>query len=60
MIQLNYFYFSILLFGWSNKKIHCHHFWTTFINFKNFGLKFENWNYRSICKFQKKNWGVKL
>jgi len=31
MIQLNYSYFPILLFGWSNKKINCHHFWATFI-----------------------------
>jgi len=31
--QLNYFYFSRLLFGWSNKKIRCHHFWATFRNF---------------------------
>jgi len=33
MIQLNYFHFSIFLFGWSNKKYHYHHFWATFINF---------------------------
>jgi hypothetical protein len=43
MIQLNYFYFSIILFGWSNKIIHFHYFWATFINFKFFGsnLKIE-------------------
>jgi len=43
MIQSNYFYFSILLFGWSNKKFHCHHFCATFINFNFFGqnLKIE-------------------
>jgi len=37
MIQLNSFYFSILLFGWSNKKFQCNHFWGTFINFNFFG-----------------------
>jgi len=43
MIQLNSFHFSILLFGWSNKKFQCHRFWGTFINFKFFGsnLKIE-------------------
>jgi len=37
MIQLNCFYFSILLFGWSNKKFHCHNFWANFINLNFFG-----------------------
>jgi len=32
----------IQLFGWSNKKFHCHDFWATFINF-NFFAKFKNW-----------------
>jgi len=43
MIQLNYLHFSILLFGWSNKKLHYHHFWKTFINFNSLGpnLKIE-------------------
>jgi len=48
MIQLNYSHFSIHLFGWSNKKINCHHFWITFINFNFLGpnLKIEIW-----CQF---------
>jgi len=33
MIKLNYSNFSKLLFGWSNKKFHCHHFRKTFINY---------------------------
>jgi len=43
MIQINYFHFSIFLFGWSTTKFHCHHFWATFINFNFFGpnLKIE-------------------
>jgi len=41
MIQLKCFHFSILLFRWSNKKSHFHHFWTTFINFKFFGPNFK-------------------
>jgi len=43
MIQLNYFHFSILLFGWNNKKFHNDHFWATFINFNFFwpNLKIE-------------------
>ena len=36
-------YLSIFLFGWSNKRFHCHHFWATFVNFNFFGpnLKIE-------------------
>jgi len=43
MIKLKCFHFSILLFGWSNKKIHCHHFWATFVifNFVGPNLKIE-------------------
>jgi len=41
MIQLNYLHFSILLFGWSNKKLHYHHFWKTFINFNFLGPNFK-------------------
>jgi len=45
MIQFNYFHFSILLLGKSNKKCHSHYFWATFINFNFLGpnLKIKIW-----------------
>jgi len=69
MIQLQCFHFSILLFGWSNKKFHCHHFWATFVifNFVGTNLKIEIRgqfvNFKkiegSICNFLK-FFGVKI
>jgi len=44
MIQLNYFHFSIFLFGWSNKKNSLSSFLDNFFKFNFFGpnLKIEN------------------
>ena len=60
MIQLNYFHFSILLFGWSNKKFHSHYFWATFINF-NFWGQFVNFkNFEGSNDNFWKYWGANL
>jgi len=66
IIQLKCFHFSILLFGWSNRKVKCHLCWATFINGKFFGpnlkikiigqfVKFKNFE-GSNYNFWKNRW----
>jgi len=44
------------LFGWSNKKIHSHHFWATF-KFYFFGPNLKIEIRGQICNFLKIYWG---